>query len=71
MLVQETKMPDVEVMALSCCLWKNSTGKSISSKGASRGITTIISSNFVVKSIRESHHWLLTEIQEKEDLILL
>ena len=58
-------------MALSCHFWKNNTGKAISSKGASGGIATIISSKFLVKSIRESHHWLFTEIQEKEDLIPL
>ena len=71
LLLQATKIPDVEAMALSCCFWKNNKGKSISSKGASRGIATIISGKFLVKSIRESHHWLLTKIQEKEDLIHL
>ena len=64
-------MPNVEAMALSCHFSKNIKGKSINSKGASGGIATIISGKFLVKSIRESHHWLLTEIQEKEDLIPL
>ena len=71
LLIQETKMLDVEAMSLSCLLWKNSKGKAISSKGAYRGIATIISFKFLVKSIREIHHWLLTEIQEKEDLTSL
>ena len=59
--LQETKMADMEVMALSCCFWKNSTGKAISSKGAYGGIATIISGKFLIKSIREIHHWLLTK----------
>ena len=68
LLIQETKMSDVEAMELSRLFWKNFQGKAISSRGASRGITTLISNNFLVKSIREIHHWLLTEIQEKDDL---
>ena len=58
-------------MALSCCFWKNSVGKAISSKGAFVGIATIISGKFLVKSIREIHHWRLIEIQENEDLNFL
>ena len=61
LLIQETKMLEVETMALSH-FWKNFHGKAISSKGASRGITTLISNKFSIKSTRESHHWLLTEI---------
>ena len=56
LLLQETKMPDVEAMALSCLFWKNSKGKAISSRGASGGIATIFSGKFLVKSIKESHH---------------
>ena len=56
LLLQETTMPDVEAMALSCLFWKNRKGKAISSKGASGGIATIISGKFMVKSSRESHH---------------
>ena len=56
LLLQETTMPDVEAMALSCLFWKNRKGKAISSKGASGGIATIILDNFLVKSMRESHH---------------
>ena len=62
LLLQERKIPDVEAMALSCRFWKNNKGKTISSKGASGGIGTIFSSKFLVNSIREIHHWLLTEI---------
>ena len=49
LLLQETKMSNVEAMALSCLFWKNSKGKAVSSKGASGGITTIISGKFLVK----------------------
>ena len=56
LLLKETKFPDMEAMALSCRFWNNIRGKAISSKGASRGIATIISGKFLVKSIRESHH---------------
>ena len=64
-------MSDVEAMALSCIFWKNGKGKSISSRGVSGGIATIILEIFLVKSSREIHHWLLTEIQEKKDLTSL
>ena len=46
LLLQETKMPDVEAMALSCHFWKNNKGKAISSKGAYGGIATIISGKY-------------------------
>ena len=42
LVLQETKMLDVEAMALSCLFWKNRKGKSISSRGASGGTATII-----------------------------
>ena len=67
LLLQETKMPNVEAMALSCRFWKNSKGKAISSKGASEGISTILLSKLLVNSTKESHHWLLLEIQEAEN----
>ena len=60
-------MPDVEAMALSCRFWKNNKGKDISSKGTSRGIATIFSSKFLVNSIKESHQWILAEIQKEEN----
>ena len=49
LLLQETKILDVEAMALSCHFSKNIKGKSISSKGAIGGISTIILGKFVVK----------------------
>ena len=67
LLLQETKIPDVEAMALSCRFQKNNKSKAISSKGASRGIATIFSSKLLVNSIKESYNWLLIEIQEEED----
>ena len=67
LLIQETKMSDVEVLALSHLFWKNSQGNTISFRGASRGIATFFSSKFVIKNVKEKHHWLLTEFQEKDD----
>ena len=61
LLIQETKMWVVETMELSC-FWKNCHGKSISSKGDSGGIATLVSSKFSIISIREINHWLLTKI---------
>ena len=49
LFLQETKMPDVEAMALSCHFWKNNKGKAISSKGAYGGITTRILCKLLVK----------------------
>ena len=40
LLVQDTKMPEDEVMSRSSLLWKYSVGKAISSRGASSGKTT-------------------------------
>ena len=60
----------VETMELSR-FWKNCHGKSISSKGDSGGIATLVSSKFSIISIREINHWLLTEIQEKDDPTLI
>ena len=40
MLVQETKMPEDEVMSRSSLFWKFSVGKAISSRGALGGIET-------------------------------
>ena len=52
LLLQETKIPDVEAMALSCRFWKNNKGNAISSNGPSAGIATILSSKFLVNSIK-------------------
>ena len=48
LLIQETKMSDVETMAPSR-FWKHCHGKSISSKEASGGISTLISNKFSIK----------------------
>ena len=67
LLLQERKIPDVEAMALSCRFWKNNKGKAISSKSASGGIASIFSKKFLVNSIKESHQWILAEIQKEEN----
>ena len=56
LLIQETKMSDVEVLALSQHFWKNSQGNAISSRGASRGIVTFFSSNYDIKNIKENQY---------------
>ena len=62
LLLQKTKMSDVEVLALSQHFWTTSQGNAISSKGASRGITTFFSSKYEIKNVKENQHWLLTEL---------
>ena len=52
LLIQETKMSDVEVLVLSHLFWKNIQGNSISSIGASGGITTFFSSKYVIKNVK-------------------
>ena len=52
LLIQETKMSDVEVFALSHLFWKNIQGNDISSRGASGGITTLFSSKYVIKNVK-------------------
>ena len=67
LLIQETKMSDVEVLALSHLFWTNSQGNAISSRGALGGIETLFSSKYVIKNVKENQNWLLTEFQEKDD----
>ena len=67
LLIQETKMSDVEVLALSHCFWTNNHGKDISSNGASGVIETFFSSKYVIKNVKENQNWLLIEFQEKDD----
>ena len=40
LLIQETKMPEDEVLSRSSLFWKFSAGKAISSRGASGGAAT-------------------------------
>ena len=56
LLLQETKMRDVEVLALSHHFWTTNQGNAISSRGASGGITTFFSSKFVIKNVKETQH---------------
>ena len=67
LLIQEKKMNDVEVLALSQHLWKNSQGNAISSQGASGAIKTFFSRKYYIKDIKENQYWILTEFQEKYD----
>ena len=59
-----------KVLALSQLFWKNNQGNAISSRGASGRITTLFSSKYVIKNVKENQHWLLTEFQEKDDPIV-
>ena len=66
MLVQETKMPEDEVMSRSSLFRKFSVGKAISSRGASDGITTFyIAAKFNIKSTKENTRWILVEVKTK------
>ena len=56
LLIQETKMSDVEVLVLSQHFWTNNRGNTISSRGASGGITTLFSSKYVIKNVKENQH---------------
>ena len=68
MLIQETKMPDEEVMNRSSLFSKNSVGKAISLKGDSGGIATFCMSNkFNIRSAKENTHWLLIEMPNKSN----
>ena len=60
LLLQETKMSDVEVLALSQHFWNSSQGFSISSIGASRGIASFFASKYEIKTMKENQDWLLT-----------
>ena len=67
LLLQETKMSDVEVLMLSQHFWTTSQGIAVSSKGASRGIANFFASKYEIKTIKENQHWLLSEFKEKDD----
>ena len=67
LLIQETKMSVVEVLAISRRFKTINHGKAINSNGASRGIMTFFSSKYVIKNVKENQNWPLTEFQEKDD----
>ena len=68
-MIQETNMVKEVVMALSQLHWRSYQGRAIRSKGASGGITTFHNAEkYVVKLVKESNHWLLTELQCREKL---
>ena len=53
LLIQETKIPEDEVMSRPSLFWKFSVGKAISSRGASGGITTFCRADkFNIKSAK-------------------
>ena len=55
LLIQETKMSDVEVLALSQHCWKNNQGKSLALKGP-QGKITFFSSKYDIKNIEENQY---------------
>ena len=68
LLIQETKIPEDEVMNRSYLFWKNSVGKVTSSKGASGGIATFCRSNkFNIIPAKENTHWILIDIQNNSN----
>ena len=67
LLLQETKMSDVEVLVLSQHFWTTNQGIAISSRGASGGIATFFASKYEIKTVKENQHWLLSEFKEKDD----
>ena len=72
LLVQETKVPEEEVMSRSSLFWKYSVGKAISSRGASGGITTLCRADkYNIKSAKENTHWILVEVQNRSNLELI
>ena len=54
LLIQETKMSVVEVLALSHCSSTINQGKVISCNGSSRGIAIFLSSKYVIKNVKEN-----------------
>ena len=66
LLLQETKMSDVEVLALSQHFWNISQGFAINSRGALGGIASFFASKYEIKITKENQHWLLTEFKEKD-----
>ena len=67
LLLYETKISDVEVLALSQHFWTINQGFAINSRGASGGITTFFASKYEIKTINENQHWILSEFNEKDD----
>ena len=68
LLIQETKMPEDEVLNRSYLCWKQSVGKAINSRGASSRITTFYKADkFIINSKKENTHWLLVEVKNKSN----
>ena len=67
-LIQETKIPEDEVLNRSSLFWKHSARKAINSGGASGGIATFCKADiFIINSTKENAHWLLVEVQNKSN----
>jgi exonuclease III len=63
LLLQETKLREDCVLQDSKPFWKPSTGKEISSRGASGGICTLWNSQrFILADFQQSQHWFLTKL---------
>ena len=69
LLIQETKMPEDEVLSRSSLFWKFNVGKAISSRGASGGVATFCRADkFDIIATKGNMHWILVEIQNKSNL---
>ena len=69
LLIQETEMPEDEVLSRSSLFWKFSAGKAISSRGASSGVATFCREDkFDIIATKGNMHWILVEIQNKSNL---
>ena len=72
MLIEETKIPEDEVMSRPPLFWKYIVGKAISSRGASSGIATFCRADkFDMKVAKGNTHWILVEVQNKSNLELI
>ena len=63
LLLQETKIEEESLLLLSKCKWKLNTGKVVSARGTSGGLSTLwCEEKFQLKSCSVTQHWIFTEL---------
>jgi ribonuclease HI/exonuclease III len=67
LLIQETKMEEVDLLRISPTFWKKGPGKAVSARGASGGLATFWdSTKLELKEEFGTLHWLFTKLIHKD-----
>ena len=63
LLLQETKIEGQTLLDISKSKWKKSSGKEVSARGSSGGLTTVwTEANYQLNKSHETQHWIFMEL---------